>query len=84
MSTDGCTLVVGGTAGIGEALARHYAGTGRETVLTGRGLHRAQEVAAKIGGSARGETHDDAHLLRRKILGKRVARGGQGEQCNRQ
>ena len=54
MSTDGCTLVVGGTAGIGEALARHYAGTGRETVLTGRGLHRAHEVAAKIGGSARG------------------------------
>ena len=54
MSTDGCTLVVGGTAGIGQALARHYAGTGRETVLTGRGLHRAQEVAAKIGGSARG------------------------------
>ena len=54
MSTDGCTLVVGGTAGIGEALARHYAGTGRERVLTGRGLHRAQEVAAKIGGSARG------------------------------
>ena len=54
MSTDGCTLVVGGTAGIGEALARYYAGTGRETVLTGRGLHRAHEVAAKIGGSARG------------------------------
>lgn len=54
MSTDGCTLVVGGTAGIGEALARHYAGTGRETVLSGRGLHRAHEVAAKIGGSARG------------------------------
>ena len=53
MSTDGCTLVVGGTAGIGEALARHYAGTGRETVLTGRGRHRAQEVAAKIGGTAR-------------------------------
>ena len=58
MSTDGCTLVVGGTAGIGEALARHYAGTGRETVLTGRGLHRAQEVAAKIGGSARGISLD--------------------------
>ena len=54
MADDGCTLVVGGTAGIGEALARHYAGTGRETVLTGRGLHRAHEVAAKIGGSARG------------------------------
>ena len=36
MSTDGCIVVVGGTAGIGKELARHYAGTGRETVLTGR------------------------------------------------
>ena len=54
MSTDGCILVVGGTAGIGEALARSYASTGRETVLTGRGAHRAHAVATKIGGPARG------------------------------
>ena len=36
MSTDGCVVVVGGTAGIGKELARYYAGTGRETILTCR------------------------------------------------
>lgn len=54
MATDGCVLVVGGTAGIGKELARHYAGTGRETILTGRDRARAEAVAAEIGGSARG------------------------------
>ena len=54
MSDDGCILVVGGTEGIGRELARYYAGTGRETVLTGRGASRAQAVAEEIGGSARG------------------------------
>jgi short-subunit dehydrogenase len=38
MSDDGCILVVGGTEGIGKELARYYAGTGRETVLTGRSV----------------------------------------------
>jgi NAD(P)-dependent dehydrogenase (short-subunit alcohol dehydrogenase family) len=54
MVTDGCVLVVGGTAGIGKELARHYAGTGRETVLTGRDATRAEEVAREIGGATRG------------------------------
>jgi len=54
MSTDGCIVVVGGTAGIGRELARHYAHTGRETILTGREAARAQQVAAEIGGTARG------------------------------
>ena len=35
MATDGCIVVVGGTAGIGKELARYYAGTGRETIITG-------------------------------------------------
>jgi NAD(P)-dependent dehydrogenase (short-subunit alcohol dehydrogenase family) len=54
MSTDGCIVVVGGTAGIGQELARYYAGTGRETVLTGREAARAEAVATEIGGTARG------------------------------
>jgi NAD(P)-dependent dehydrogenase (short-subunit alcohol dehydrogenase family) len=54
MPTDGCILVVGGTAGIGKELARYYAGTGRETVLTGRDATHAEEVAREVGGAARG------------------------------
>ena len=54
MSDDGCIVVVGGTEGIGKELARFYAGTGRETVLTGRDQARAEAVAAEIGGPARG------------------------------
>jgi NAD(P)-dependent dehydrogenase (short-subunit alcohol dehydrogenase family) len=54
MSTDGCVLVVGGTMGIGKELARFYAGTGRETVLSGREAARAEAVAAELGGTARG------------------------------
>ncbi len=54
MSSDGCIVVVGGTEGIGKELARYYAGTGRETVLTGRDAARAAAVAAEIGGPARG------------------------------
>jgi NAD(P)-dependent dehydrogenase (short-subunit alcohol dehydrogenase family) len=54
MSTDGCVVVVGGTAGIGKELARQYADAGRETILTGRAAGRAEAVAAEIGGTARG------------------------------
>jgi NAD(P)-dependent dehydrogenase (short-subunit alcohol dehydrogenase family) len=54
MSKDGCTLVIGGTKGIGKELARFYAGTGRETVLTGREAARAEAAAADVGGSTRG------------------------------
>jgi NAD(P)-dependent dehydrogenase (short-subunit alcohol dehydrogenase family) len=54
MASDGCVVVVGGTAGIGKELARHYADAGRETILTGRDAARAQAVAAEIGGGARG------------------------------
>jgi NAD(P)-dependent dehydrogenase (short-subunit alcohol dehydrogenase family) len=54
MSTDGCVVVVGGTMGIGKELARAYAATGRETVLTGRQATRAEAVAKEIGPPARG------------------------------
>jgi len=54
MSSDGAVVVVGGTRGIGKELARAYAQTGRETILTGRTAPFAEKVAAEIGGSARG------------------------------
>ena len=73
MSDDGCILVVGGTAGIGEALARHYAGTGRETVLTGRSAHRAHAIATKIGGPARGIALD---LAKPKAIRKALSTVG--------
>jgi len=47
-------LIVGGTSGIGLELARHYAGAGREVILTGRDSNRAKDVADQIGGGARG------------------------------
>lgn len=47
-------VVVGGTAGIGREVARHYAGRGDEVVLTGRDAHRADTVAKEIGGRTRG------------------------------
>ena len=54
MADDGCVVVVGGTMGIGKELARAYAATGRETVLTGRQAARAEAVAEEIGPPARG------------------------------
>jgi NAD(P)-dependent dehydrogenase (short-subunit alcohol dehydrogenase family) len=46
--------VVGGTQGLGLEVARHYAGQGREVVLSGRERQRADAVAADLGGKARG------------------------------
>ena len=40
--------------GIGKELARHYAGTGRETVITGRVASQGRSRRRRIGGTARG------------------------------
>jgi NAD(P)-dependent dehydrogenase (short-subunit alcohol dehydrogenase family) len=66
VATDGCIVVVGGTAGIGLELARSYAATGRATILTGRDRGRAEEVAREIGGHTRGLALDLAkpHSIR--------------------
>lgn len=53
MST-GSVVVIGGTAGIGLQIARHYAGLGREVVLTGRDAGRAAKAAQEAGGSVTG------------------------------
>ena len=43
-------VIVGGTSGIGLALAQRYAGEGRHVVITGRDAARAAELAAGIDG----------------------------------
>lgn len=57
-SAAGAVVIVGGTAGIGLEVARHYAAAGRSVVLTGRDLARAEAVAKEVGGSARGAAVD--------------------------
>jgi NAD(P)-dependent dehydrogenase (short-subunit alcohol dehydrogenase family) len=47
-------LVVGGTAGIGREVVKHYADRGWSVTLTGRDAARAQTIAAEIGGDVRG------------------------------
>jgi NAD(P)-dependent dehydrogenase (short-subunit alcohol dehydrogenase family) len=56
--SDGLVVVVGGTAGLGWAVARHYVQGGREVVVTGRDAVRAKEVAAELGGRASGIAFD--------------------------
>jgi NAD(P)-dependent dehydrogenase (short-subunit alcohol dehydrogenase family) len=51
-------VVIGGTAGIGRAIAQRAAGRGDDVVVTGRDPDRtkaiAEEIAADVPGSARG------------------------------
>jgi len=47
-------LVVGGTSGLGLAVARKYVADGWSVVITGRDAGRAEEVAADVGGGTRG------------------------------
>ena len=51
---EGCVVVVGGTQGLGRAVAGHYANQGREVVLSGRDRRRAEAVAAELGGRTTG------------------------------
>jgi len=52
--TEPGVVVIGGTAGIGREIAKHYADQGRDVVLTGRDAERAAKIAAEIGGGAHG------------------------------
>ena len=51
---DGSVVVVGGTAGLGKEVARHYATQGAEVVITGRDAERASRIASEIGGTTTG------------------------------
>jgi NAD(P)-dependent dehydrogenase (short-subunit alcohol dehydrogenase family) len=47
-------VIVGGTAGIGLEIARHYAQAGHRVTLTGRDAGRSAAVAKEIGGDTAG------------------------------
>ncbi|MGH8927458.1 MAG: SDR family NAD(P)-dependent oxidoreductase, partial [Acidimicrobiia bacterium] len=50
----GAIVVIGGTSGLGKEIARRYASTGHEVVLSGRDQDRAGQVAAELGGKTTG------------------------------
>jgi NAD(P)-dependent dehydrogenase (short-subunit alcohol dehydrogenase family) len=50
MADPGAVVIIGGTAGIGLEIARHYAARGLEVVISGRDPDRAKGVAAELGG----------------------------------
>ena len=51
--TDGAVVVLGGSSGLGRAVAQHYADAGREVVINSRDREKGDAVAAEIGGSTR-------------------------------
>lgn len=51
---EGSVLVVGGTGGIGQEVARHYAKQGADVVITGRDVTRSQEIASELGEGVSG------------------------------
>jgi NAD(P)-dependent dehydrogenase (short-subunit alcohol dehydrogenase family) len=51
---DGSVLIVGGTAGIGLEVARHYADGGRQVIITGRDDAGAKAIAAELPGRVSG------------------------------
>lgn len=54
MSERGTVVIVGGSAGIGLATARHYADQGETVVVTSRDQGRADEAADQLGGDTTG------------------------------
>jgi NAD(P)-dependent dehydrogenase (short-subunit alcohol dehydrogenase family) len=51
-------LVIGGTTGIGRAIAQALAERGESVIICGRSLERAESVAREIGGSSRALAFD--------------------------
>lgn len=51
-------VVVGGTAGLGREVGRHYAALGRDVVICGRSADRAAKSAAQLGPTVRGRAFD--------------------------
>jgi len=47
-------VVIGATHGLGNGIARHYAGRGRRVLISGRDAARSAEAAAEIGESVSG------------------------------
>ncbi len=59
---DRIVVVIGGTSGLGNALARHYADQGRTVVVSGRDPSRAAAVAGEMGGPVTGIGFDLADV----------------------
>lgn len=57
---DARVLIVGGTGGIGRALAERYASLGCDVILTSRSAERAEATASEIGSNVRGIALDIA------------------------
>src|SRR5678815_1607822 len=57
---DARVLIIGGTGGIGRALAERYASLGSDVVITSRDAGRAATMAAEIGPNVRGIALDIA------------------------
>ena len=51
---EGAIVIIGGTSGIGRALAESYAGRGCRVVVACRDTGRAEQAAAEIGGATTG------------------------------
>jgi NAD(P)-dependent dehydrogenase (short-subunit alcohol dehydrogenase family) len=60
-ATQPSVVVIGGTGGIGFAIAKFYAARGCKVVITGRDRERTAAVAEEIGNSARGIAVDIAN-----------------------
>ena len=58
MANGGTVVVIGGTSGIGEDIAKHYSETGRRVYVSGRDQGRADEAAVRIGGDTHGLSVD--------------------------
>jgi NAD(P)-dependent dehydrogenase (short-subunit alcohol dehydrogenase family) len=54
MAGNGSIVIVGGSAGIGLELARHYAKRGRKVVVSSRDQERADEAAGAVGAETTG------------------------------
>ncbi|MFG2075328.1 SDR family oxidoreductase [Nonomuraea maritima] len=57
-------IIVGGTAGIGLELAKHYAVRGRSVVVSGRDRERAEQAAAEVDKIAVADTGGNAPQAR--------------------
>jgi NAD(P)-dependent dehydrogenase (short-subunit alcohol dehydrogenase family) len=53
MADAGSVVVIGGSAGLGRAVAEHYAAAGRDVVISCRDADRGAAIAAEIGGRTR-------------------------------
>lgn len=58
MAESGSVVVIGGTAGLGLAVAEHYANLGRSVVVSSRDEQRARDAAQEIGGQTTGVAVD--------------------------